>query len=311
MKLAVIIVTALVLAGCGGAQSTQTPGANDCTIYAQGNHARITLAPGDKGECDVLIRDLSLGGALWGHTTTVPPDGTLGIGCDVFRGPYEAVVQDAGEQLSGRDACQMFTTDSWTGQQQLGPLAKQLEKQQQAVMQAQASQQAAQKRDQQISGLRQRLTGDISKLAHDTAAVQSNTSLAADVQKMRGDLANEQGEYVTVQHDSCTVRAGDVDRVQGGSDMVDGDADTAQGDISSLQANPVSGDVSAVRAVVRELRNLGASPATKPSAAVAAGNKALKDLDGAIASARQQSSGLDGTADQLAQEAGTLAAQCP
>ena len=93
--------------------------------------------------------------------------------------------------------------------------------------------------------------------------------------------------------------------------MVDGDADTAQGDISSLQANPVSGDLSAVRAVVSELRNLGASPATKPSAAVAAGNKALKDLDSAISSARQQASGLDGTADQVAREAGTLAAQCP
>ena len=193
MKLAVIIATTLVLAGCGGAQSTQTPGANDCTIYAQGNHARITLAPGDKGECDVLIRDLSLGGALWGHTTTVPQDGALGISCDVFRSPYEAVVQDAGEQLSGRDACQMFTTDSWTGQQQLGPLAKRLEKQQQAVVQAQASQQAAQKRDQQISGLRQRLTGDNSKLAQDTAALQSNTSLAADVRKMRGELSQRTG----------------------------------------------------------------------------------------------------------------------
>ena len=247
---------------------------------------------------------------MWRHTSAVPQAGTLGITCDVFRGQYEAVVQDTGEQLTGRDACQMFITDGWTGQQQLGPIAEQLERRQQALIDTQASQQAAQKRNQQISGLQQALTGDISKLAKDAAASENNTSLAADIQKMQGELANEQGEYARVQHDSCNVRAADADAAQGDSDMVDGDADTLQGDINSLHADPVNGDLSAIRRVVSELRNLGAAPATNPSAAVAAGKKALGDLDNAIARAQQQASDLQGTAHQVAQEAATLAAQC-
>ena len=314
MKLTIITTCALALAvtGCGGAQSGQAPQQppNDCRIYTQENDTRITVAHADKSACDALIQDLSLGGALWRHTTSVPHDGTLGITCDVFKTQYEAVVQGNGEQLIGRDACQMFITQGWTWQQHLGPLAKQLERQQQAVLQAQASQQAAQKRDQQISELQQALTGDISKLAQDAAASENNTSLAADIHKMRGDLANEHGQYVSVQHDSCTVRAGDVDRVQGDSDMVDGDADTVQGDINSLHANPISGDLSAVQRLVSQLRNLEASPATHPSAAVAAGNRARRDLHSAIASAQQQASNLDRTADQVAQEATTLASQC-
>jgi len=312
LKLAIITACALAIAGCGGAQSgraTQQP-ANDCRIYAQQNDTRITVTHADKSACDAVLQDLSIGGALWRHPTAVPPDGSLGTTCDVFKGRYEAVVQGDGEQLTGRDACQMFITQGWTSQQHLGPLAKQLEQRQQTVLQAQASEQAAQKRHLQISELQQALTGDISKLAADAAGSENNTSLAADIHKMRGDLADEQGDYVTVQHDSCTVRAGDVDRVQGASDMVDGDADTVQGDIDSLHANPISGELSAVQRVVSQLRKLEASPATRPSAAVAAGNKALRDLHSTIASAQQQASDLDATADQVAQQATTLAAQC-
>lgn len=312
MKLTVITVCAftLVAVGCGSTHPGQ-PGQrspNDCRIYSQ--DARITIVPEDKGACDALVQDLSLGGTVWRYTTAVPQAGTLRITCDLLKGQYEAVVQDTGEQLTGRGACQMLTAEGWTGQQQPGPLAEQLAKQQQAMMKAQAARQAAQKRNQQISGLQQTLRSDISKLTEDRAALEDNTSLAADVLKMQGELAYEQGEYVRVQHDSCTVRAGDAYITQGDSDIVNSDADTLQGGINSLYANPVTGDLNAVRQVVSELRNLGASPATNPAAALAAANKAVSNRDSAIAGAQQQASDLKGTADQVAQEAAALAAQC-
>ncbi len=301
----------LAVVGCGTTHSGQ-PGQrspNDCRIYSQ--DARITVAPADNGACDpALIQNLSLNGAAWRYTTAVPQAGTLSITCDLFKNQYEAVVQDTGEQLTGRDVCQMLTAEGWTGQQQPGPLADELAKQQQAVIKAQASQQAAQKRNQQISGLQQTLRSDISKLTQDRAALENNTSLAADILKMQGELAYEQGEYVTVQHDSCAVRAGDAYITQGDSDIVNSDADTLQSDINSLYANPVSGDLNAVRQVVSELRNLGASPAANPTKALAAANKAVSNSRTAIARTQQQASDLKGTADQVAQEAATLAAQC-
>ncbi len=316
MKLtAITAITAcaftLAVVGCGSTHSGQ-PGQrspNDCRIYSQ--DARITVAPEDKGGCDAaLIQDLSLNGAVWRYTTAVPQAVTLRITCDLFKNQYEAVVQDTGEQLTGRDACQMLTEEGWTGQQQPGPLAEQLAKQQQAVIKAQEAQQAAQKRNQQISGLQQMLRSDISKLTQDRAALENSTSLAADILKMQGELAYEQGEYVKVQHDSCTARAGDAYITQGDSDIVNSDADTLQGDVNSLYAYPVNGDVNAVRRVVSELRNLGASPAANPTAVLAAANKAVSNRDSAIAGTQQQGSDLEGTADQVAQEAATLAAQC-
>ena len=314
MKLTIITTCALALAvtGCGGAQSGQAPQQppNDCRIYTQENDTRITVAHADKSACDALIQDLSLGGALWRHTTSVPHDGTLGITCDVFKTQYEAVVQGNGEQLSGRDACQMFITQGWTWQQHLGPLAKQLERRQQAVLQAQASQQAAQKRDQQISELQQALTGDISKLAQDAAASENNTSLAADIHATVGTLPTNRASTSGCSMTPALSAPGMWTGCRGTPTWLTGMLTRCRGTSAQLHANPISGDLSAVQRLVSQLRNLEASPATHPSAAVAAGNRARGDLHSAIASAQQQASNLDRTADQVAQEATTLAAQC-
>lgn len=55
------------------------------------------------------------------------------------------------------------------------------------------------------------------------------------------------------------------------------------------------------------LQSLGAKPATDPSTAIAAGNKALTDAQNAINWANQQGQSINGQAEQISQDASNYA----
>jgi hypothetical protein len=179
---------------------------------------------------------------------------------------------------------------------------------------AQASASAAAATQQQIAALQSGLQSDVTTLAQDAARLDGDNSLAGDVQAMKNDLGTEQKDYATVQNDTCSSAGGsretDASTVDTDASTVDTDQSTVQTDISSLQNNQVSSDISKVQGDVSQLKSLGASPDTDPSAALAAGNKALKDMASAIAWAQQQASALDGQAHQIAKAADALASRC-
>jgi hypothetical protein len=321
---AAIALVAIGAAGCGTSaphaaspQSTAAPQSaalSTCTIYAQQHYAEVTVTPGDKGECDGLIKDLATGDAFWSYTPNQVPGSGLSQMCDMTSpdGTYEAVVQDGGEDLIavGQDVCRSMASGGWTTSQQPGPLAQQIAQQAAQQQQAQASASAAAATQQQIAGLQSSLQSDVSRQAQDAASLDSDTSLSGDISSIKSDLATEQKDYATVQSDDCTSRPGDAGTVDGDSGTVDGDLGTIQGDISSLQANSVGHDISTVQGDVSQLQSLGASPDTDPTAALAAGHKALKDMNAAISWAQQQASALDGQAHQIAKAADALANGC-
>ncbi len=158
------------------------------------------------------------------------------------------------------------------------------------------------------------LSTDAARLTQDAATLDGDKTLATDIQGMRSDLATEQSEYATVQADACSSaggsREGDAATVAGDKATVDGDVSTVNGDVTSLQSNSVGGDMTSVRGDLSQLQSLGAPPATDPSPAIVAGNKALQDLRAAVAWAQQQSSGLDGQAGQIDRAAAAFAAKC-
>ncbi len=319
---------ALGLAGCGGssqASGDPTPTISTCTIYAQGHDARITVA-GSNGtsECDKLIQNFSGLGAFWSYQATAPQEGRWGQVCDVFSDGMEAVVYDDGGQDIGQEVCSDFTSAGWTEQQAQGPLAQQLARQLQqqeqaqasaaaSQAQAQASASAAASQAQQVANLQSRVSNDISVLASNATGLENNNSLAGAIQTMRNGLGTEESEYATVQNVTCYAgqKGGDADTVTGDSDTVDGDLDTLNGDITTLQNNPVANDLSGVQGDVSQLQQLGASPDSDPTVAIAAGKKALNDLASAIASAQKQGSSLDREAHKISNEAQARAAQCP
>ena len=316
-------------AGCGttaahtaatpaAAQTAATPAVaqsaalSTCTIYAQQHDAQIAVSPGDQAECNELIKDLAGGDAFWSYTPNGQAVGDLQQACDMTSpgGTYEAVALDVSGGFIGQDVCSGMASSGWTTSPTPGPLAQQIAQQGGQQQQAQASASAAAATQQQVSGLQSSLQADVSTLAQDAASLDNDNSLATDVQAMKNDVAAEQKDYATVQADDCTSRPGDAGTVDGDSGTVDGDQGTIQGNISSLQSNSVSSDITKVQDDVSQLTSLGATPATDPTAALAAGHKALKDMASAIAWAQQQSSALDGQAHQIAKAADALANGC-
>lgn len=327
MKMRIITAAAVIAcaaAGCGGtsasstAASSASPAASQpaalstCTIYAQQHDAQIVVSPGDQAQCDLLIKDLAGGDAFWSYTPNGQAVGSLQQACDMTTpsGAYEAVVLDDSGGYIGQDVCSGMAQAGWTASQTPGPLAQQLAQQGAQQQQAQASASASAATQQQISGLQSGLQSDVTTLAQDAASLDSDNSLATDVQSMKNDVAAEQKDYATVQADDCTSRPGDAGTVDGDSGTVDGDQGTIQGDISSLQNNQVGSDISKVQGDISQFKSLGASPDTDPGAALAAGNKALKDMASAIAWAQQQSGALDGQAHHIAKAADALANGC-
>jgi hypothetical protein len=324
------MVAGLLLAGCGTAgtpaSSSGSPGGGSsgnsavpalatCTIYAQQHDAQIAVSPGDQSECNELIKDLA-GGVFWSYTPNGPALGSLAEACDMTSpdSAYEAVVLDDSGGFIGQGVCSGMASSGWTTSQTPGPLAQQIAQQQGQQQQAQASASAAAATQLQISGLQSSLQSDVSTLAQDAASLDSDSSLAGDIKSMKSDLGTEQTDYATVQSDTCSSAGGsretDASTVDTDASTVDTDLSTVQTDISGLQNNQVSSDISKIQGDVSQQKSLGASPATDPAAALAAGNRALRDMASAIAWAKQQGGALDGQAHQIASAADALAKRC-
>jgi hypothetical protein len=324
---AVIACVTIGAAGCGiipshtaATPAAATPAAsqpaNTCTVYAQQHDAQIVVSPGDQAQCDLLIKDLAGGDAFWSYTPNGQSVGNLQQACDMTTpsATYEAVVLDVSGGFIGQDVCSGMAQAGWTASQTPGPLAQQLAQQGAQQQQAQASASASAATQQQISGLQSGLQSDVTTLAQDAASLDSDNSLAADVQSMKNDLGTEQKDYATVQGDTCSSAGGsketDASAVDTDASAVDTDQAGVQTDISGLQNNQVGSDIAKVQGDVSQLKSLGASPDTNPSAALAAGNKALKDMASAITWAQGQAGTLDGQAHQTAKAADALANGC-
>ena len=325
-------VIACGLAGCGiGAPHTAaspaaaTPAgasqpaalSDTCTTYAQQHDAQIVISPGGQAECNELIKDLAGGDAFWSYTPNGQSVGNLQQACDMTSpdGTYEAVVLDDSGGFIGQDVCSGMASSGWTASQTPGPLAQQLAQQGAQQQQAQASASAAAATQQQIAALQSSLQSDVATLAQDAASLDSDNSLAGDIKSMKSDLGTEQTDYATVQSDTCSSAGGsretDAATADTDSATVDTDLATVQTDITGLQDNnQVSSDISKVQGDVSQLRSLGASPATDSAAALAAGRKALSDMNAAIAWAKQQGGAIDGQAHQIASAADALANKC-
>jgi hypothetical protein len=331
MRCRAAVAAAIIACGAAGcatsaAHTTVAPAASPqsaapsldvCTIYAQQHDAQVAVSPSDQTECNELIKDLAGSDAFWSYTPNGQALSDLQRACDMTSpdGTYEAVVLDESGGYIGQDVCSGMASGGWTTSQTPGPLAQQIAQEAGQQQQAQASASAAAATQQQISGLQSSLQSDVSTLAQDAAGLDTDNSLAGDIKTMKDDLGTEQTDYATVQGDTCSSAGGtketDAATVDTDSATVDTDLATVQTDITGLQDNnQVSGDISKVQGDISQLRSLGASPATNPAAALAAGHKALKDTNAAIARAKQQGGAIDGQAHQIANAADVLANKC-
>jgi hypothetical protein len=320
----VAALTLILVSACGGSgsppagtsqaanqgSSAPSPASSlgTCTIYAQQHDAQIVVSPGDLSECNELIKDFAGGLAFWSYTPNGASVISLVQACDVTSpdGNYEAVVLDDSGGIIGQEVCSDFTGSSWTVSPSPGPLARQIAQQQSQAQQAQASASAAAATQQQVSQAQQSLASDVNTLASDASSLDNDNSLAGDISSMKQDYANEQSDFKTEQSDSCDSMGGDADTVGGDADTVGGDLDTLNGSITDLQAGgiqSVKNDLASVNTDLGVLRSLGASPDTESAAAIAAGNKALKDAANAISWAQGQGNTIYGEAQQLATSA--------
>jgi hypothetical protein len=199
--------------------------------------------------------------------------------------------------------CKPGTTSGWNTA--LGSLSSQA-----SSDNAEANQQQQQQNiSNAITQAEQQLASDIATLTQDATTLDNDKTLAGDIQQMQNDYATEQAEYQTELGDSCPDKSGDASTVGGDASTVGGDLSTLQGDISTLQANNVSHDLAAVQSDTNTITNLGGTPNPDPSSAIAEGNKALSDLNSAIAWATSNGNSINSQAQQLATQA-QAAANC-
>jgi hypothetical protein len=127
---------------------------------------------------------------------------------------------------------------------------------------------------------------------------------------MKSDYSHEQSDYQAEQSADCTSMGGDAATVGGDSATVSGDQATESGDVSYLQGGGIQSvqtDLSKVNTDLSTLQNLGASPDTDSSAALAAGNKTLTNSANAISWADGQGSAINSEAQQLSTTASNYA----
>jgi hypothetical protein len=167
-----------------------------------------------------------------------------------------------------------------------------------------ANQQAAQQQhDQQVSQAQRSLAGEVSSLESDSTTLNNDNSLADTVSQMKSDYGQEQSEWQTVQSDSCQNKSYDAGTVGYDAGTVNYDLGTLNYDVTSLQdggIQTVRDDLSKVSSDISTIQNLGATPATNSSPAVAAGNKALTSAASAISWADGQGKTINGEAQALA-----------
>jgi hypothetical protein len=169
----------------------------------------------------------------------------------------------------------------------------------------QAANQAAaqQQHDQQVSKAQQSLANDVSSLESDSSSLNKDSSLAGDIKTMNTDYGTEQSDYRTEQSDSCDSMSTDANTVGTDANTVGTDLNTLQTDVTTLQQGgiqSVKNDLSSIQSDLSTLQNLGVTPGTDSSAAVAAGNKALSNAASAISWAQGQGNMINGQAQQLA-----------
>jgi hypothetical protein len=100
--------------------------------------------------------------------------------------------------------------------------------------------------------------------------------------------------------------------VSGDAGTVSGDQGTLQGDITTLQSNGIAAvktDLTNVQNDLSALQNLGATPSTGTSSAIATGNKALTSAANAISWATGQGNTINNEAQQLSNTATNYANQ--
>lgn len=194
-------------------------------------------------------------------------------------------------------ACKRSTTQRWNAA--LSNLNQQVSSDNAAA----AAQQQQQNIANQISQAQQQLASDVATLTSAATALDTDKSLAGVIAQMQQDYAAQESDYQAELADSCIDKPSDAAMVSTDASTVSSDQDTLQGDIDSLQDNTVSQDLTAVQSDANTVTNLGGTPDPDPSAAIAAGNKALSDLSAAIASETSTSSSIVSQAQQLASEA--------
>jgi hypothetical protein len=174
-----------------------------------------------------------------------------------------------------------------------------------------ANQQAAQQQhDQQVNQAQQSLAGDVSSLEGDSTTLTNDNSLADAVNQMKSDYGKEQSEWQTVQSVSCQNMSYDAGTVGYDAGTVNYDLGTLNYDVTSLQdgaIQTVRNDLSKVSNDISTIQNLGATPGTDSSSAVAAGNKALTSAANAIFWADGQGKTINGEAQALATTAQSYA----
>jgi hypothetical protein len=321
LQLAGVTVLAVTVAGCGAAarpSAVQSPaaqaapssgtGLDTATIYAQDHDAQIVISPGDQGETDLLIKDLASGGTFWSYTPNGQSVSSLQQACDLTspNGAYEMVVLDDPGGFIGQDVCTGAASYGWTASKTPGPLAQQIAQEQAQAAQASATASAASAQAQNVSQAQQSLASDVSTLQSDSSSLNNDNSLAGDVKSMQTDYATEQADYRTEQADTCDSMGGDAGTVGGDAGTVGGDLGSLNGDVQTLQSGGIQSvktDISNIQKDLSTLQGLGAPPGTDSSAAVVAGNQALKSAANAISWANQQGNSINSQAQQLASTA--------
>jgi hypothetical protein len=176
---------------------------------------------------------------------------------------------------------------------------------------ATANQQIAQQQhDQQVSQAQQSLARDVPILAQDAASLDNDGSLAKAVGQMKSDYGTEQSDWQKVQSDSCDSMSYDANTVSYDANTVNYDLNSLNYDVNSLNSGDiqtVQTDLSKVNTDLSRLQNLGPSPNTDSSAALAAGNKALTNSANAISWADGQGSTINSEAQQLSTTASNYA----
>lgn len=156
-----------------------------------------------------------------------------------------------------------------------------------------ANQQAAQ----------QQLASAVSSLESDSMTLNNDTSLSGALTKMKHDYGQEQSAWQTVQSASCQNVSYDAGAVSYDAGAVNFDLGTLNYDVTSLRNRDIQAvkyDLSNVSLDLSGLQNLGMTPDTDSSSAVAAGNRALTSAANAISWADGQGSTINNEAKQLA-----------
>jgi hypothetical protein len=201
--------------------------------------------------------------------------------------------------------CSQASIDDWN--KAVGALNSQAGSDNQQANQAQA--QAS--HDQAVSNAQSSLSRDVTSVQNDASSLENDNTLAGDVNTMKQDYQNEQNDWQTEQKDAGTCGvSGDAGAISGDASAIGGDQSALQSDIGSLQSNgmaSVKTDISTINSDMSAIRNLGATPDTDPSSAIAAGHKALTDSQNAIDWATNQGNQIAAAANSLSNTAQSYA----